>query len=163
MPEFVDGAMVTVDLPAIVSATYGDCGAAIDTKPEGFDPDDPSTFRMRSCVNLVQMASPTITAPPGINLQQIGQVYLELMGMEPEDAARFSQKIDWSTTLVIPLPIGESEYSEVSVDGVTGTLIRSFGDYNSNFTLLWVADGIVYALTGDGSPSTALTIANSLK
>lgn len=163
IPAGVDGSKVTVDLPAIVAATYGDCGMPAEARPEGFDPDDPSTYPVSRCVNLMQMASPTITAPPGVDLQQIGQAYLEIMGMETEDAIRFSQNIDWSTTLVLPLPTGSAEYSEVSVNGVMGTLIRTTGDGTSSYVVLWVADGVVYALTGSGAASTALTIANSIK
>ena len=164
IPAGIDGSKVTVDLPAIVAATYGDCSMPVEARPEGFDPDDPSTFPVSRCVNLIQMASPTITAPPGVDLQQIGQAYLEMIGMETEDAERFSQNIDWSTTLVLPLPTGSSEYSEVSVDGVTGTLIQSTSRYGMNsYVMLWVADGVVYALSGNGEASTALTLANSIK
>jgi hypothetical protein len=170
IPAGIDGSKVTVDLPAVVAATYGDCNTPIvsrrpiEARPEGFDPDDPSTFLVSRCVNLIQMASPTITAPPGVDLQQIGQAYLEMIGMETEDAARFSQNIDWSTTLVLPMPTDSSEYSEVSVDGVTGTLIQSTSRYGMNsYVVLWVADGVVYALSGNGAASTALAIANSIK
>lgn len=163
LPGGIDGAEVTVDLPAIVSATYGDCNLPAEGRQEGFDPDDPSAYPSLHCVNLIQMASPTISAPPGVDLQQIGQAYLELLGMETADAAHFSENIDWSTTLVIPLPTYNSEYMEVSVDGVKGTLIRSYGEGSSNFTLLWVSNGIVYALNGNGGASTALAIANSIK
>lgn len=161
IPAGVDGSTVTVDMPAIVAATYGDCNPPAESKMEGFDPDNPSTYPVPDCANLVQMASPTITAPPGVDLQQIGQAYLELMGMDKDDAIRFSQNIDWSTTLVLPMPVGSAEYSEVSVDGVTGTLIRSME--GGGYFLLWVSDGIVYALTGNGATSTALTIANSIQ
>ena len=130
---------------------------------EGYDPDDPSKYPISRCERLIQMASPTITAPPGVDLQQIGQAYLELMGMEMEDAVRLSQNIDWSTTLVLPLPTGSSEYTEVSVDGVEGTLIRSTGNRLNTDILLWVSNDIVYALTGNGGASTALAIANSIQ
>ena len=163
LPAGIDGAVVTVDLPAMVAATYGDCDMSGEVDMEGFDPDDPSTYPNRDCLSLLQMASPTITAPPGVDLQRIGQAYLELAGMEAEDAARFSQNIDWSTTLVLPLPTGQSEYTEVSVDGVTGTLIRGTGEGYGSYVLLWVSDGFVYALSGNGGTSDALAIANSLK
>lgn len=163
IPAGVDGAQVTVDMPAVVSATYGDCGIEGNARPESFDPDDPSTYPVVNCLSLVQMASPTISAPPGVDLQQIGQAYLEFLGMQAEDAARFSQNIDWSTTFVLPLPMDSSEYYEVPVNGVTGTLIRTKGPAGGNYVLLWVADGVVYALTGSGESSRALTIANSIK
>jgi hypothetical protein len=163
IPAGVDGAQVTVDMPAVVSATYGECGMESSARRESIDPDDPSTYPVVNCLNLVQMASPTISAPPGVDLQQIGQAYLEFLGMQAEDAARFSQNIDWSTTFVLPLPMDSSEYYEVSINGATGTLIRTTGPAGGNYVLLWVTDGVVYALTGSGESSRALTIANSIK
>jgi hypothetical protein len=163
LPEGVDGAVVTVDIPSIVNASYGDCRMSEAVMIEKIDPDDPSTYQFSGCTHLAQMTSPTISAPPGVDLQQIGQAYLELLGMDSEEAARFSQNIDWSTTLVLPLPIDGYEYSEVPVDGVTGTLIHSTGEGNRNLTLLWVKEGITYVLTGSGSTYTALGIANSLQ
>jgi tRNA(Ile)-lysidine synthase TilS/MesJ len=50
----------------------------------------------------------------------------------------------------------------VSVDGVTGTLILQ-KDYVPKYMLLWVKEGIVYALSGPGDSSTALAIAASIK
>jgi hypothetical protein len=163
LPEGVDGAVVTVDIPSIVNATYGDCRIPEGMMNEKFDPDDPSTYPYMECTSLAQMTSPTISAPQGVDLQQIGQAYLELLGMDSEEAARFSQNIDWSTTLVLPLPIDGYQYSEVPVDGVTGTLVHSTGESNRNFTLLWVKEGVTYVLSGSGSTYTALGLANSLQ
>jgi hypothetical protein len=51
------------------------------------------------------------------------------------------------------------------VDGVTGTLIqRSSESEAPQFALLWVRDGILYAISGLGSNSQkAIDMANSLK
>lgn len=46
-----------------------------------------------------------------------------------------------------------------------GALIQQPRRYSSHpkFLLIWVKDGIVYALSGEGDTATALLIANSLK
>jgi hypothetical protein len=111
---------------------------------------------------LVQLASPTVSAPPGLDIDQIGTTFLELTGMSPEEAERFSQKVDWATTLVIPVP-NYSASSEILVDGVLGVWVYQpeRGD-RSRFMLAWVKDGVVYSLSGRGTQMEAVHIANSL-
>ena len=165
LPPEIDGAVVTVDLPHMVSANYGDCiSDDTETLPEGYDPDDPTMARLPDCTTLVQMPSPQVNAPEGLDLTQLGEAYLLLMGMEPGEAAQFSQTIDWASTLVIPIPVYEATYREVEVDGVRGTLILGDqGDYGQQYVLIWIKGEIVYVLTGPGNASTALRLGNSLR
>jgi hypothetical protein len=51
----------------------------------------------------------------------------------------------------------------VQVDGVTGTLIEYYRYGDQAYMLVWVKDGIVYALSGPGEADQALQIAASLK
>jgi hypothetical protein len=86
------------------------------------------------------------------------------MGMSAEEAAQFSHQVDWTTTLVIPLPRYGTTYENVVVDGVPGTLIhQSMEQHAPEFLLIWVKDDIIYALTGPGDGAQALEIAASLK
>jgi len=165
LPQEIDGAEVTVNLPSLVSASYGDCSAGgPGSYPEGFDPDDPTLTRTLNCTTLVQMPSPQVNAPEGLDLAQLGQAYLQLLGMAPQEAAQFSANIDWATTLVVPIPVYEASYREVTVDGVRGTLILSDQqDYGQQYMLIWIKDGIVYVLTGPGGASTAVRLADSIR
>jgi hypothetical protein len=86
------------------------------------------------------------------------------MGWSPEEAAQFSQTVDWTTTLVIPIPRYGTSYDEVVVDGVDGILIlQDENSQSGNYVLVWVKEDILYALTGPGNESSALQIANSLR
>jgi len=165
LPEEIDGAQVTVDMPASVSASYGDCVTdGQGSYPEGFDPDDPALTLTPACTTLVQMRSPQVNAPQGLDLKQLGQAYLQLVGMAPEDAIQYSQNIDWATTLVVPIPVYDASYRQVAVDGVQGTLILSDqGDYGQQYMLIWIKGGIVYVLTGPGGPDTAVRLADSIR
>jgi hypothetical protein len=165
LPQEIDGAVVTVNLPAMVSASYGDCAAGEQGRyPEGFDPDDPTLTLTPDCTTLVQMLNPQVNAPEGLDLAQLGQAYLQLLGMAPEEATQFSQNIDWATTLVIPIPVYEASYREVSVDGAQGTLILSDqGDYGQQYMLIWIKGDMVYVLTGPGGPDTAVRLGNSIR
>ena len=153
---------MTLDLPAAVGAEYGSCktdqGSA---EIQGFDPDHAGTVRRSDCTILLQMSSPSITAPEGLDVTRLGETYLQVLGMGAEEAASFAQTIDWTTTLVVPVPVYGTNYSEVEIDGTTGALIQQPGDFE--YMLLWVKEGTVYVLIGPGNAQTALEIGNSLK
>lgn len=164
LPANLDGATITIEVPAGVAASYGECNFDVQAAREsGFDPDNPEAA-LRDCTTLVQMPSPTISAPPGLDIARIGEVFLQLTGMSPEEAAQFSQTVDWTTTLVIPIPERGTTYQDVSVDGAAGTLITHRGqNYSQEYLLVWVKNGIVYALSGPGNGDEGLAIANSLQ
>lgn len=163
LPAALDGAEVSVEIPNGVSAASGECSLDPDMAlREGFDPDDPASYPITSCTTFVQMPSPNVNAPPGLDISKIGEAYLQLLGMSPEEAAKFSSHVDWTTTLVVPIPLYGTSYQEVSVDGVTGTLILSEGRA-TQYLLMWVKDSMIYALTGPGNSSTALRTAASIE
>ena len=165
LPANLDGATVSVDIPSSVSAEFGECDYdPLAPARREYDPDDPDMMPRPSCTTLVQAKSPIISAPAGLDIAQIGNAFLQIMGMSPEEADHFSQNIDWTTTFVIPIPQNSTTYQEMPVDGVVGTLIlQEFKDQETQYVLLWVKDGIVYALSGPGSASTAARIASTLK
>ncbi|HEY6937841.1 MAG TPA: hypothetical protein VI424_11850, partial [Terriglobales bacterium] len=94
-------------------------------------------------------------------ISQVAEAALELAGMSPSEAHSFCQTVDWSSTLVVPVPGNVSSSQTVNVDGVTGTLISLRSDRN-RYSLLWVKDGIIYSMNGHGDPNQALNLAASL-
>jgi hypothetical protein len=168
LPDDLDKAVIVVNVPAQVSAEYGDCGYNLDAvRPEGYDPDDPDTYayvEKGDCTVFVQMPSPTISAPPGLDINAMGEAYLQMLGLSPEEAREYSQNVDWATTLVIPVPAGMADYRTISVDGATATLlVNDYGPQYSEYVLVWVKDGILHGLTGQGDPSVAIALAESLR
>jgi len=164
LPAELDGAEVSMELPVAVGAGYGTCEVSPEMMREaGVDPDRP-IVNLSECVTLTQFPSPEISAPPGLDIARIGQGFLQVLGMTPEEAAQFSQNVDWTTTLVIPIPRDGTEYQVVLVDGVEGTLImQSERSEFPHYLLVWIKDGIVYALTGPGDAQSAVELANSLE
>lgn len=162
LPPELDGTQVSMEMPTAVVAAYGDCQINSSTgENKGADPDDPSSG-VSNCTTLHQMVNPTISAPSELDVAQIGNSFLQLLGMSPEEAALFSETVDWTTTLLIPIPRHSTTYQEVTVDGVDATLILQ-QDYVPKFMLLWVKNDIVYVLSGPGNSLTALEIANTLE
>jgi Putative zinc-finger len=159
LPKELDGSTVKAELPMIVTAVYevnGPSGAA-----SGNDPDMGGEW-CNACTVLVQLASPTVETPDGVDLAAIGRAYLRMTGMSAADAESFSQTVDWTTTLVIPVP-SFATHETVSVDGVNGILILQNPDNFTKYLLIWAKNGIVYGLNGYGDRQAALDIANSLK
>jgi hypothetical protein len=164
LPSNLDGSEVSMELPVAVVAAYGNCEVSPETIREaGVDPDGPIPD-LGECIILTQFPSPEISAPPGLDIAGIGEVFLQLLGMTPEEAAQFSQSVDWTTTLVIPIPRDGTEYQDVFVDGVEGTLImQSQRSEFPHYLLVWIKEGVVYGLTGPGTADSALEIADSLE
>ena len=164
LPESVDGADISVTIPASVSAAYGTCPKPEADSSEGEDPE--GERRYPDCVILAQIPSPSVNAPASLDINKLAQVGLEFTGMTAEEAAAFTGTVDWTSTLVVPIPSNSATYEQVTVDGVTGTLIQrpSREGEPTTFALLWVKDGIIYAISGRGGANSehALEMANSL-
>ena len=160
LPKELDNAVVQVTVNAGVVTMYGDCPrydqSAAATPAQ--DPDNPTSWEPKDCITLIQMPSPTVSAPPELNVEQIGEAYLQILGLSKEEAASFASNIDWTSTFVIPIPRYHGEYREVTVDGVKAVLL-GYGYSN----LLWVKDGVIYTLSGSRSVEEMLAIANSLQ
>lgn len=164
LPSELDGAEVSMELPVAVVAGFGNCEVSPEMIREaGVDPDGPIPD-LSECITLTQFPSPEISAPPGLDIAGIGEIFLQILGMTPEEAAQFSQNVDWTTTLVIPIPRYGTEHQDVFVDGVEGTLImQSQRSEFPHYLLVWIKEGIVYGLTGPGTAESALEIAESLE
>ena len=162
LPDSIDGAEISVDIPASASVAYGTC-----PKPEsdasGSDSGPIPGRRYPDCVILAEIPSPTVNAPADVDVAQLAQIGLEFTGMSSDEAAAFTNSVDWTSTLVVPIPKNAATYEQVAVDGVTGTLIQRPADDAPQYALIWVKDGIVYAISGLGTDSQqAIEMANSL-
>lgn len=97
-------------------------------------------------LDLYQGHSPTMTLPEGTNLQQMGRALLRLLGMEPGRADALSRQIDWSSTLIFPIPPDVSDLRQVMVGDAQGMLVGSGQDW----MLYWQRGDRFYVLQGHG-------------
>jgi len=169
LPQDVDGADVSVNIPSSASLAFGTC-------PEPSSKSEAERERQREtqgngspgrmyadCIIFAQIPSPEVSAPASLDINKLAQIGLEFTGMTAEEAAEFTSTVDWTSTLVVPIPKNAATNQQVTVDGVTGTLIERPSDDAPQFALFWVKDGIIYTIGGLGSNSQkALEIANSL-
>ena len=173
IPESANGALVAVHIPKIVFSMYGDCPVrrrSGDSNPQSRAEElaERKMERMANtkntnCTYLVQAPSPTVSVPRELNMSEIAEAALELAGMSPAEAHSFCQTVDWSSTLVVPIPRNSSSSENVSVDGVEGTLITETLSEGNRYSLLWIKNGVIHSLMGHGSSSDALTLAASLR
>ena len=172
LPKEVDGADVSVTIPSSVSIAYGTCpepsseSEAEREREREMETSGPREELYADCIIFAQIPSPEVSAPASLDLARLAQIGLEFTGMSPEEAAEFTSTVDWTSTLVVPIPQDAASYEQVPVDGVTGALIERTiedGDDAPRFALFWVKDGILYTIGGlGGDAQTALEIANSL-
>ncbi|MFZ2098135.1 MAG: DUF4367 domain-containing protein [Anaerolineales bacterium] len=164
LPASIDGAEVSINIPASVSVAYGTC-----PEPGAQENDSDLSLngsagrRYPDCVILAELPSPTVSAPADINIAQLAQIGFEFTGMTSDQAAAFTKTVNWTSSLVIPIPKNAATYEQVMVDGVTGTLIQRPADDAPQYILVWIKDGIIYAISSLGSNSQqAIQMANSL-
>jgi hypothetical protein len=173
IPESANGALIAVHIPKTVFSAYGDC--PVRQSYGSSNPQSPAEAmaarkmeRMASakdtnCTYLIQAPSPTVSVPPDLDMAAIAEAALELVGMSPAEARSFCQTVDWSSTLVVPIPSNSSSYETVAVDGVEGTLITETLASGNRYSLLWIKNGVIYSLAGHGDSSQALSLAASLR
>lgn len=150
IPTQLDGAKITITKPASVRLHY--------------------TFK-NGDVTLMQSPSPEIELPPGVELKQLGEIGLRVLGLSADEARDFAGKVDWSSTFLIPSPANAAEVRQVTVNGADGLILTSNGTARNgrspmasgDSVLLWANNGMVYAMEGHGSAVDLLEMANSVQ
>ena len=166
IPASVDGATIGVRIPAGVISFYGNCGDApshmLGKAPSGGEKTEQEPDP--TCISLLELPSPVVSVPQEIDPAQIAQVALQFMGMNANDAANFTQTVDWTSTLVLPVDRGKTKYEQVHVNGNDAALIRPLRQGAAgHYSLMWVDNGIVFGLGGTGDDTTAINLASQLQ
>jgi hypothetical protein len=171
IPESANGALIAVHIPKIVVSMYGDCpvrrrydDSDVQSRAEALarqKMERMAKMADSNCTYFIQAPSPTVSVPPNLNMSEIAEAALELAGMSTAEAHSFCQTVDWSSTLVVPVPRNAGTYETVTVDGVEGTLITE--TQRNRYSLLWIKNGVIHSLGGHGNSSDALTLAASLR
>jgi hypothetical protein len=119
---------------------------------------------------LMQGPIPEVLMPAGVDLAQLGEIGLRMMGLPAPEAREFARKVDWKTTLVVPVPPMATRFRQVVVDGSQGVEIEGpiidpetrveKGNWN---LLLWSKGGQVYGIRSTMRFNDVLAMANSLQ
>jgi len=135
LPIALDGKTFKLTLPLTVVARYAD-------------------------YELVQGASPEIIAPPGVDVEPIRQVVLNLPVWSPQVRWQLAAIKDWQQTLIVP---GQEGFTrQLVVNGRPATFIENGGQDGG--ILLWEDQGQLFMLSlYHGPAEQAVEIAASLQ
>jgi len=153
IPAAWDGATVEVHAPPVVTQRFS---------------------RGESEFVLVQSLGPEVALPEDVELAELGALGLRMAGMSAEEARLFAARIDWRSTLLVPIPAEGSNFREVEVQGRKGLLVsgRSRPKPGADGTpqrgawkavLLWADEDQVYAAFGPGHGMEVLQMADSIE
>jgi len=112
---------------------------------------------------VIQVLSPEVEYPAGIDPQLVGQAVMRVLGVSPDDAERLARTIDWTSTLVLPLPKDMADITEITIAGEPAVLITPRErDMDNVAALVFEKDGIVYVVRGNYANETMVQMAESL-
>jgi hypothetical protein len=162
IPAQLNGQTVTVDKPPVVVMDY-----ALLVNGEA--------VTHTNHLIVMQAHNPEVTLPDGVDMAQLGEIGLRVAGMSADEAHRFAQSIDWSSTMLVPVPATASSFREVTVHGVTGLLVTTSDSSTQQSTekdgfasssgsvLMWAEGDMVYAVTGTGNNVQLVDLADSMQ
>src|SRR3984893_16944833 len=106
---------------------------------------------------IAQTRVPTVDSN-GATTAQLEDYLLSQPGVPPELAAQVRAIKDPSTTRPIPIPKGLATTESVQVNGMPATLIKAV----LGAGVVWVKNGVIYAVGGQLTPDQVLAIATPL-
>ena len=110
---------------------------------------------------LLQTDSPIVQYPDALDPSLLGEALLQLLGLNPLEANRLAQQIDWTSTLLLPIPSNLATFQEMQVNGVSGIGLSSIdGTMNG---LVWQKDGRLYVLAGAQTTAELAELANGMR
>ena len=114
---------------------------------------------------MIQAESPDVSFPAGLDLSKLAYAGLRVLGMSRDEAYRMSVTIDWSSTLVVPVPSKAAAYRPINVAGNEGLLIEGLAanEGRPGGVLMWSAGGETFAVAGPLSGPELLEIAQTLQ
>jgi hypothetical protein len=119
---------------------------------------------------LIQAKSPEVSLPAGLDLARLGEIGLRILGLDAGEARRIAHSIDWSTTLVVPVPANASSFREVLVRGHQALMVSTAGmkrpdgsSTRDGSVVLWTENDRVFALTGTIHSGELIQMAESLR
>lgn len=112
-------------------------------------------------LTLMQTTSPAVTYPAGLDPVPLGEALLQVLGVPPAEAARLAREIDWTGTLLLPVPQTFAAYQEATINGNSGLALQSLE--NGEAAVLWQHDGVLYLLEGEMGVEALVDVAESLK
>ncbi|VAW39760.1 hypothetical protein MNBD_CHLOROFLEXI01-1024 [hydrothermal vent metagenome] len=110
---------------------------------------------------LLQSESPVVQYPDALDPAVLGKALLQFLGMTPLEAQQLARQIDWTSTLLLPIPSNAATFQEITVNGVSGIGLSSL-DGQGN-ALVWQENGTLYLLAGSQTVTDLASLANGIE
>jgi hypothetical protein len=110
---------------------------------------------------VVGVAKAPTVGSDGASVSEIQAYLLAQPSVSPALAAQIRAISDPSTTLPVPIPVGELQAKTVRVHGTSGLFIGDSTGLGSG--VLWQQNGLVYVVGGTLTEAEILAVANSLR
>lgn len=110
-------------------------------------------------VTLTQGASPELALPDGVELSQLGNALLQILGTPADQAKTMAANIDWSSTLVVPMPSDIDSVEQVTVNGGRAMLVRESHGKSDQSMIYWQRGDRFYVLEATGLDDAELIVA----
>lgn len=147
LPADLNGSTLTVTTGPAVVTVYG--ASLSSTTSSGRVPE----------LLIAQAPAPKVYST-GATVTEIEQYLLSMPGVSPELAAEIRAIGDPTRTLPIPIPVGSASSQKVTVQGAQGLAINDQTGVGSG--VVWVKNGMVYAVVGSLPESEILSVAQGL-
>ena len=147
VPDAIDGQVIDLRMPPVVEQRFrGDA------------------LRAR----LLQSRGPELSLPTGVNLADLGEIGLRVLGLDAAEARRLAQTVDWRSTMLVPVPGNAASFRQVEVRGHQALLVTSIAAgqdrrRREGVLLLWSDGDRVYALGGNLDGVDLMQMANSIQ
>ncbi len=148
VPDGLDGRTVHVRVSPMIVATY---------------------VNENRRATVLQAKSPEVRVPSGVDLAQLGEIGLRVLGMPAADAHRMARRIDWSSTMLVPVPMNAASFREITVNGRRGLMITTKETNaeghrtHEGVLVLWTQDDRVLAVQGNIQSTDLVQMAESLR
>jgi len=142
MPAKLDGSTLVFSGGPAILVTYGDVNHGGGTL-------------------MVGVAKAPTVSSDGASVSEIQAYLLAQPSVSPALAAQIRAIGDPSSTLPVPIPVGQATAKNVRVHGVTGLFIGDSTGLGSG--VLWQQNGLVYVVGGTLTEAETIAAANSLR
>ena len=164
VPGGVDGRVLGTQTARAIRVQYGNCPAPVaNTIQNQINGPPPPSTDNANCVLFTQTPATSAVVPPGLDMQELATIALELSGMSPIQTRDFQHVFDLKSTLSMSLPRSIRSYDAVQINGQPGMLITTGGRRGPTYQLMWASGGTVFTLAGYGSSADAVPLANSAR
>ncbi|NLG29277.1 MAG: hypothetical protein GX557_15310, partial [Chloroflexi bacterium] len=117
-------------------------------------------------MSIVQVWKAEIQYPAGLEPSVVSEAALRLLGLPAEQARKFSESIDWTSTLLLPVPSRLASFRELEIAGQQAILLTAgdpdIGEQGEPHVLLWEKDDVLYAIIARTNVETLARTAESM-